>query len=61
MLSRVLDWTAARFQPWILLLGRLAMGAIFVQSGFGKSPFSSSSAAGLRSSLAYAFASPRCS
>ncbi len=36
MLSRALDWAATRLQPWILLLGRLAMGAIFVGSGFGK-------------------------
>lgn len=36
MLMRALDWTAGKLQPWILLLGRLAMGAIFVQSGFGK-------------------------
>ena len=36
MLMRVLDWTAGKLQPWILLLGRVAMGAIFVLSGFGK-------------------------
>jgi len=47
MLSRVLDWTAARTQPWILLLGRLAMGAIFVQGGFGKLMNLSGFAAGL--------------
>ena len=47
MLSRVLDWTATRLQPWILLLGRLAIGAIFVQSGFGKLVHFSAFAAGL--------------
>ena len=47
MLSRVLDWAATRLQPWILLLGRLAMGAIFVESGFGKLFSFSGFAAGL--------------
>ena len=47
MLFRVIDWTAARLQPWILLLGRLAIGAIFVQSGFGKLVDFSAFAAGL--------------
>ncbi len=47
MLSRVLDWAAARLHPWILLLGRLAIGAIFVLSGFGKLVDFSGFAAGL--------------
>ncbi len=47
MLSRILDWAATRLQPWILLLGRLAIGAIFVESGFGKLFNFSGFAAGL--------------
>ncbi len=47
MLSRVLDWAATRLHPLILLLGRLAMGAIFVGSGFGKLVNFSGFAAGL--------------
>lgn len=47
MLSRILDWAATRLHPWILLLGRLAMGAIFVLSGFGKLVDFSGFAAGL--------------
>ena len=47
MLSRILDWVATRLHPWILLLGRLAMGAIFVLSGFGKLVNFSGFAAGL--------------